>query len=341
MRARRHMRNKRRAALRGRSLFLVWATPERGTRSAWMARELGIDDLRFVGSLGRGLGNPPLNYPAQLIRTVAVLLRCKPRIVFVQSPPTFAAWTVALYCAATGATFVIDAHSDAFGRPRWTRPAWLNRFVARQALFTIVTNSHWAARVRSWGAEAMTIPTIPTDLVVGTPPARKPGINVAVVNTSAADEPLDAFLAAALDLPEMSFFVTGRRERAAGLRRRILSNVTFTGFLAQADYHALLAAADAVVCLTTRDHTMQNGACEAMFLGTPILTSDWPVLREYFSDGAVYVDNTPPGIRDGLRDLTASIEGYRRQVGEVRARRQMEWEANREVLIDRLNASLS
>jgi len=161
-----------------------------------MARELGIDDLRFVGSLGRGLGNPPLNYPAQLIRTVAVLLRCKPRIVFVQSPPTFAAWTVALYCAATGATFVIDAHSDAFGRARWTRPARLNRFVARQALVTIVTNSHWAARVRSWGAEAMTIPTIPTDLVVGKPPARKPGINVAVVNTWAADEPLDAFLAA-------------------------------------------------------------------------------------------------------------------------------------------------
>jgi glycosyltransferase involved in cell wall biosynthesis len=305
-----------------------------------MASELGIDDLRFVGSVGSGLDNPPLNYPAQLIRTLAVLLRHKPRAVFVQSPPSFAAWTIALYCAASGATFVIDAHSDAFGRARWTRPAWLNRCVARRALVTIVTNTYWAARVQSWGAEAMTIPTIPTDLVVGRAPARKPGINVAVVNTWAADEPLEAVLEAARDLPEISFYVTGRSERAAGLRDRIPSNVSFTGFLAQADYHALLAASDAVACLTTRDHTMQNGACEAMFLGTPILTSDWPVLREYFSGAAVYVDNTAAGIRDGLRDLSATVDEHRLEVGKVRVRRQREWEESRQALVDRVNARL-
>jgi len=305
-----------------------------------MARELGIDDVYFVGSDERGFRRPPFNYPAQLFRTVGVLLRRKPRVVFVQSPPTYAAWTIALYCAVTGAAFVIDAHSDAFLRARWTRPAFLTRFVARRALVTIVTNQHWADRVRSWGAEAMTIPTIPTDLVIGQPPAMQPGINVAVVNTWAADEPLDEVLAAAEELPRISFFVTGRSDRVTALGPKVPSNVSFTGFLSQADYHGLLAASDAVVCLTTRDHTMQNGACEAMFLGTPILTSDWPVLREYFSEGAVYVDNTAVGIRDGLRDLTSSIETYRRNVGEVRVRRQHEWEESRQALIERVDARL-
>lgn len=138
----------------------------------------------------------------------------------------------------------------------------------------------------------------------------------------------------------MFFFVTGRSDRVAGVRRKISSNVTFTGFLSQADYHGLLAASDAVVCLTTRNHTMQNGACEAMFIGTPILTSDWPVLREYFSGGAVHVDNTAAGIRDGLRHLIRSIDMYRRGVRELRGRRQREWEKSRRTLIDSIDARL-
>jgi glycosyltransferase involved in cell wall biosynthesis len=327
--------------LRGRPVFFVWATRERGTRSAWMARELGIDDVRFVGSNGRGFRKAPVNYPAQLIRTLASLLRRRPRIVFVQSPPTFAAWTIAIYSFFTGASFVIDAHSDAFERARWTRPAWITRFVARRALVTIVTNEHWASRIESWGASAMTIPTIPTALDIGRAPAMGSGINVAVVNTWAADEPLDELLSAAEDLPEMSFFVTGHRGGLSGVRRTIPSNVTFTGFLSQADYHGLLGASDVVACLTTRDHTMQNGACEAMFVGTPILTSDWPVLRDYFAGGAMYVNNTAAGIRDGLRQLMGSMETYRRGIREVAVRRQREWEDSRRVLMSRIDAGMS
>ncbi len=329
-----------RPRLRGRPVFVVWANAERGTRSAWMAHELGIDDVRFVGSNRRGFRRALLNYPAQLIRTIGLLMRRRPRVVFVQSPPSYAAWTVALYGVATGAAFVIDAHSDAFERARWTRPEWLTRFVARRAVLTIVTNEHWAACVRSWGGTAITIPTIPTALVIGKPPPMKAGIKVAVVNTWADDEPLDEVLAAADELPEMSFYVTGRGDGVAGLRRKIPSNVSFTGFLSQADYHALLAVSDAVVCLTTRDHTMQNGACEAMFIGTPIITSGWPILRDYFTDGAVYVDNTPAGIRDGLRDLTGSLGRYRREVRKVRVRRQREWKASRQALTGKIEARL-
>ena len=33
---------------------------------------------------------------------------------------------------------------------------------------------------------------------------------------------------------------------------------------------------DGILALTTHDHTMQRGACEAVSLGVPIITSDWP-----------------------------------------------------------------
>jgi hypothetical protein len=274
-----------------------------------------------------------------MLRTVALLVRNRPRLVFVQSPPSFAAWIIALYCALSRAAFVIDAHSDAFERSRWTRPAWLNRFVARQAVTTIVTNDHWADAVQSWGAAAMNIPAIPTNLTIGEPPPMEPGFNVTVVNSWSPDEPIDAVLSAAESLPEISFHVTGPRAGVRQLRRPTPLNVRFTGLLSQTSYNGLLARCDAVLCLTTHDNTMQNGACEALLVETPIVISDWPILRQYFEAAAVYVDNTPAGIVEGLRRLLADTGSYQQEIQKVRARRQAEWEETRRILLGRIRAS--
>jgi glycosyltransferase involved in cell wall biosynthesis len=316
------------------SLFIVWAPRHRGTRSAWLARELGIDDIRyFAPTRGCGLRAALSKYPPQLVATLKALIRQRPRVLFVQSPPSFAAWTGAFYAAATGAALVVDAHSDAFERQIWTRPRWLTKRVARTAATTIVTNDHWAEVVRSWGGIAMAVPSLPTHLSVGSSPRLGPGFNVAVVNTWAADEPLIEVLAAADRLRQATFHVTGRDDRVAELDVAVPPNVRFTGFLPEDDYHALLAAADAVVCLTTRDHTMQNGASEALSLGTPIVTSDWPILRSYFSRGTVHVDNTAAGIEAGLRRLMECHADYRSGVRELAAERRREWELQRRQLI--------
>jgi len=327
--------------LRARALFLVWAERHRGTRSAWLAESLGVEDLRYLSpTRRRGLRAAWQKYPIQLVASLRVLLALRPRVVLVQSPPSFAAWTAALYGAATGAAVVVDAHSDAFERGIWTRPGWVTRLVARRAVATVVTNEHWARRVTGWGATAVNVPSIPTTFTAGEPPPLGPGHNVAVVNTWASDEPLDAVLDAATTLPEVTFHVTGRDDRVAGLGRPISDNIRFTGFLAEDAYHGLLRAADAVVCLTTRNHTMQNGACEALSHATPIVTSDWPVLRDYFSAGTAHVDNTAAGIADGVRTLLADLDANRRAVAALRERRQAEWLDTRATLIALINDRL-
>lgn len=256
--------------------------------------------------------------------------------MFVQSPPSFAVWIVAIYCAIARAPFVIDAHSDAFERARWTRPAWLNRLVARQAVATIVTNEHWAGLVRSWGADAVSIAAIPTELLVGEPPPMKPGFNVTVVNSWSPDEPVGAVLSAAQSLPEVWFNVTGPRAEAKRLIGSTPPNVRFTGLLSQATYNGLLASSDAVLCLTTHDNTMQNGACEALTLGTPVVTSDWPILRRYFEGAAVYVRNEPDGIVEGLRQLMADSGHFREESSRVRRRRAEEWHQTRRSLLEQI-----
>jgi len=128
-----------------RALFLAWAPPEKATRSAWLAAALGIEEPTYVApTRRRGPRAALLKYPWQLLRTAWLLARRRPALVLVQSPPSFAAWVAAGYTVLRRARFAIDAHSDAFERGIWTRPAAITRFVARRALVTTVTNARRA-----------------------------------------------------------------------------------------------------------------------------------------------------------------------------------------------------
>ena len=79
-----------------------------------------------------------------------------------------------------------------------------------------------------------------------------------------------------------------------------------------------MRAADAVVVLTTHDHTMQRGGYEAMALERPLVTSDWQLLRETFSRGTVHVDNNSTAIAEGI---AAAIRDGDRLVREMRVLR--------------------
>ena len=324
--------------VRRRAIVLVWAQRHRGTRSAWLADAFGVDPPRYLApTAGRGLAAAWRKYPAQALATLRMLVRERPLLLIVQSPPSMAGWLAALYARAAGAALVIDAHSDAFERRIWTWPGIVTSAVARTSLATIVTNRHWADRVRSWGGVARVVSSIPTTFAAAPPPDLGSGSHVAVVNTWAPDEPLGAVIEAARSVPEATFHVTGRADRAADLVVSVPPNVRFTGFLPEDDYHALLRAADVVVCLTTRDHTMQNGASEALSHGTPIVTSDWEVLRDYFSAGTAHVDNSPAGIAAGIRSVLDDLPAHRAAVRSLRELRLREWIEARDELTALIN----
>lgn len=325
------------AALR-RALVLAWAPPHKATRSAWLARELGLGEPRYVvPTRRRGLFAGILKYPGQFLATAWLLATLRPRLLLVQSPPSFATWVAAGYTVIHRSTLVIDAHSDAMERVIWLRPFWMTRWVARRAAVTIVTNDHWARTIEGWGGRALVVASVATSHDAGDPPPMYGSINAAVVNTWAPDEPIGAVIDAAATVPDVHFHVTGRAEPAAGLRRPIPPNVHFTGFLTEPAYHGLLKAADVVICLTTRNYTMQNGATEAMSHGTPVITSDWPVLREYFDEGTIYVGDSPEEIAKGVRSFLADPRAAREGMQRLRSRRESEWQQTRRMLIRTLD----
>jgi glycosyltransferase involved in cell wall biosynthesis len=315
------------ADLREDALFLVWGPPSHGPRSRLFARELGIE-IRFVTSTARrGPFVAPFKYASQTFKTVRLLAARRPRLVLVQSPPTFAVMTAWLYTAITGASFVVDAHSAAMLSAYWTRPRWLYRLIARAALATIVTNEHFAGRIRRSGGRALVIRDIPTRFPTGDRFPVADAYNVMVVNTFADDEPLAEVIEAADGLNDVMFHVTGDpRRRGARIPDRVPPNVRFTGFLPDEEYYALMASSQAVMCLTTRDHTMQRGACEALWMGKPIVTSRWPLLEHYFRAGTVHVANTSDGIRNGVREVVRRLPEYREEIRRLQAEHRHAWE---------------
>jgi glycosyltransferase involved in cell wall biosynthesis len=130
-----------------------------------------------------------------------------------------------------------------------------------------------------------------------------------------------------VSLPDVNFYVTGKIGQShSDVVDKAPPNIQFTDFLPDQAYYGLLNSAQAVMCLTKRNHTMQRGACEALSLGRPIITSDWPILRQYFRKGTVHVDNTSDGILQGVIEMKQHYSSYEEGIRELQSDQQREWQ---------------
>ena len=305
-------------------IAVAWAPYSR--RSEMFARELGgrlycIHYLKF-----RSPPYAPLKYVLQSVETLRVLFTARPLAVHVQNPPFVCGLVVALYCRFSGARFVVEYHTAAFGRA-WSWALPVQKFIARRAVTNIVTDEHWAQLVRSWGGHALVMYDAFLDLPDGEAFIVGHAFNVAFLSTFAPDEPLESVLEAAALLPDVHFYVTGDRSKApATVLSTAPPNVTFTGFLdPNGAYLGLLRAVDAALVLTTRDHTLQLAGCEAVAVGTPLVTSDFDYLRVLFECGAVFVEPLPWSIRDGIVEMMARREELAAETCDLRRTRREEW----------------
>lgn len=309
-----------------RVTYISWA--ESCSRSDHTARELGgSSHMVYVARLGSRATTIVFKYLAQWMQTARILRREQPDAVFVMTPPLVAAFPAFWYAWRHRRTVILDAHTAAFLHPRWRRLQWLQRALCRRAATTLVHTDRIAQIVRDAGGHTTLVPDVPVVFDNPEPFDRPAGFVVAVVCSFNYDEPLPAIFEAARMTPDVQFFMTGNpRHLAPDLRAELPSNVRLTGFLSTSAYGGLLARADVVLTLTTRDHTMLRGAYEAIYQGTPVIVSDWPTLRAAFTEGAVHVDNTATQIAWAIRAIAAEPERYRAAAKRSRDQKQCRWQ---------------
>lgn len=318
-----------------RLITMVWA-PHEG-RTAMYAKRLESPLYNIHYLLHKRPFIAPIKYIAQALKTWYILLRERPHVIYVTNPPVFAPLCVYVYCKLSGAKFIMDTHPPALYSRRWGWTLPLQRWLAKRAHINVIDQQRFADLIESWGARAVVLTNPPKNPLLGSLQKTDDGgmFHVAVVNTFATDEPLDIILEAAQQMPKVHFHIMGDLGLApSGVVERAPVNVTFTGYLRGDAYWNCLYNARAVMVLTTYPYSLLGGAQDGVTLDKPLILSDQPALREYFTGGTVFVENTTEGIIDGVKRVmeseTALIEEVKTMAQEQNAR----WESNFRILLD-------
>ncbi len=320
-------------------LWIAWNTHTRttGLCAAWHL------PLRIIRSERRGISGKI----AQAARTIGLLHRHRPGVLFIQNP-SLALTVLALLTRRWFAFYlVIDAHNEGV-RP-FDRPGafvgWLTRRALKGADTTIVTNAALAADVSVAGGRPLVLsdslpvpPALPAD--VGT---TQEAPQIVVIATFRPDEPISALMAAATQMPEVRFAFTGDCARFRASESALPPNVRLTGFLPNDAYWQLLAQAEVICDLSLKPDCLVCGAYEALALGKPMVLSDDRATREVFGSAAILTANEPHAIASALR---AALEQQRTLAARTRALREAyreAWQAReaaaRTALLERARAS--
>jgi glycosyltransferase involved in cell wall biosynthesis len=267
-----------------RICFVTW-TPHH--RASEIAKAVGGEI--YEPSPVRGSWPAALRYVVQAAKTLAHLVRVRPREVLFTNPPFVAGLVLVLPARILGFRVWADSHSGVFNDPRWTRFARANGWVMRRCAGVIVTNERLAQLVSKSGCRPLILNYPAIDFR-----DREPTEDPALVATLGFkfDEPVDELLEAARRAPDVRLVLTGAAPRS--FMAKAPQNCTVTGWLPRRDYERTLAEARGVVCLTSREDTMQMGAYEALQFGLPMMLSGTKALRSFFHRGAIFVDDHDP-----------------------------------------------
>jgi glycosyltransferase involved in cell wall biosynthesis len=266
-------------------------------------------------------------YVIALFHTVFTLCRLRPRFIFLMNQPVFLPMIVYCYSKLTRSHYVLDSHSGLFNKRVWRSFLPLMRRIYKGSLLNIAHNEHDAEKYRRWGVRTEVVGTEIYPYESHEKRQLGTSKNVVVIGKFAMDEPVEEIVAAACAFDDVHFYFTGPRERA---RKRIASknlpkNVTLTGFLPRDEFVGLVKAADVALVLVTTENTMQMGAWEAMSCGTPLILSDWKILRSTFPRGVVFVRNTRKSIERGIRSFFENREALTRDIVQLKIEKNELW----------------
>jgi glycosyltransferase involved in cell wall biosynthesis len=310
-------------------IFVSWLEHRR-TREICSA--LGIE-LHVLVTASRGLNR----YLRLIPRTLRLLWQRRAHTIIVQNPSVVLSILVVLMRRLLSFRVVMDAHNQAVVPYAYDYASvrWATRWLHKQCDHVIVTNKYLANIVVANGGRPLILPDrIPEPLADDNPIQMRGPFNVVLVATFDHDEPIGEVLDAAAQLgPEFQFYVTGNdRNLPSALRAAKPANVTFTGFLSEAQYWSALRGADLVVDLTRIDNCLVCGAYEALAVGTPLVLSSNAASIDLFGGAARFADNSANAIVRAIREAKVSATDLRAQVSSVRERLRATWEESASIV---------
>ena len=318
-------------------VYVAWTVFQR--RQVSMAQLVEMECVFLPVAIGGSVNKvtKACRYARLMHRTMTLLRRRKPAVVWLQIPQVPLLWAALLYRRLfdTSVRLVADCHNAMFVQ-RWARVPFGLSSLGRCDLVLVHNDA-----VQKAAAE-MGVPTSRTVVLEDVPPTPAPALSsipvqfagrprpwVLFPGSFAADEPIREVLEAACLSGVGTIVITGRRENAAAGGHDIGEvgpNVVMPGYLQTEDFDALLCHCDVVLALTKVDGIQLSVCNEALGFGKPMVMSDTSLLRALFGDAAVLVRSEDPAdIAAGIRAAYQDIGKYSSASLQLAERRRTEW----------------
>lgn len=304
----------------------LWISWEKHRRSQSLAARLGVPLIEFESSKKRWL-----KHPLFVVKTLALLLRERPGLLFVQNPSVVLT-LLAIFCKPFFQyRLIVDAHNAGIypfekGHEKYS---FLFPFMHNKADVTIVTNKLLADIVEKNNGTPVVLPDpLPEFPVFPDVKRDESHFIVTYICSYASDEPYKEVFKAAAMLPEdVKIVVTGDYSKLTDedVELALKNSVVFTGFLSDDDYLKQLIASDCIMVLTEYNDCMVCGAYEAVSLEKPLILSDTPVLRWWFTQGVMFNDNTAFSIKESVLDVQSDCVGMGCKIKELKTLLPEKW----------------
>ena len=280
--------------------MVSWISWEKHRRTKELCNYLGIQDTTISSSKSRWL-----RHPRAIVKTMQHILTQRPSTLIVQCPSLFLGLIASALKPFVGYKLIVDAHSDAVepDKPAIKKFFFLYKYIHRTADVSIVTNQQNAETIKTFGGRPLVLPDrLFEPPVLKTKPLASKH-NMVFVCSFDVDEPYAEVFEAFKDLKDTTLYVTGRAPQIVLEQYKEYKNIIFTGYTPLEEYQTLLASVDGILALTTRENCTLCAANEAVSFMQPMIISGSDFLRDYFSKGAVYTNNSASSIRQAFLEF--------------------------------------
>lgn len=299
----------------------LWISWQRHVRSRNLKTFLKANYYEIVISGGR-----LQRYAKSLLRTIRIIYRERPSLLFIQNPSLVLAGLAMVLRKILKLKVVMDAHNAGL-RPvegKFRLLQCVANVLVRNADLVLVTNTLMAEQVIAIGGNAFILPD-PLPSMKKSETGRDGSESeskfvVVAICSWAEDEPVKEILDAAKKFPsDAVLYCTGNPPQwAQKLVKKDLPTVVLTGFLSESDYVTMISQANCIIDLTNRDDCLVCGAYEAISVGVPFIVSDTSASRELFQSVGVLTANTASGIVDSVQIVKRNEPEVRSDVARFR-----------------------
>lgn len=317
----------------------IWITWERQRRNLSMSALLEAKYFELTYS-----GSRIIRYFYLGMQTWNIIRRERPDVVYYQNPSiVLACLTTLIHLVCRGNFKLVgDYHNAGIYPPLGISSIkYLVKFLCRRADLILVSNDILVDVLESWGCTAMAfpdpLPRLQKQKVHSKPPPIKH--QVLFICSWAEDEPIEQVIQAANSLSRAEILITGRpNHKRYPIAQSSNPNITLTGYLSEQEFDTLLHTCNLVIDLTTRDDCMVCGAYEGIAAGKPLILSNNPPTKAYFSQGALFCDNTAGDIAQKIEQACKNLSALTSDAEDLRNRLHKNDRTHRERLLSTLES---